>query len=112
METQPPFDTSSEPTMVTGRAVEPPAPPPPSVSSAQPTVIGGRTVEPPQPPFTPSPPPAPAKGGSSKTIIIVVVVLLVLCCCCAVIAGIALAPAIQEQIESISSLLMPFLPLA
>lgn len=111
METQPPFDTSSEPTMVTGRAVEPPVSPPPSESSAQATVIGGRAFEPPEPPFTPAPPPAPAKGGNTKTIIIVVVVLLVLCCCCAVIAGIALAPAIQEQIESISSLLTPFLPM-
>jgi len=61
METQSPFDTSSEPTMVTGRAVEPPAPPPPSDSSAQQTVIGGRAVEPPLPPFTPPQPPEPAQ---------------------------------------------------
>ena len=54
--------------------------------------------------------PSPAKGGGNKTVIIVVVVLLVLCCCCAVIAAVALFPAVQEQIESISSLLMPFLP--
>ena len=95
METQPPFDTSSEPTMVTGRAVEPPPlPPPQSPEPAQPIQ-----------------PPAPAKGGGgNKTLIIVVVVLLVLCCCCAVIAAVALFPAVQEQIESISSLLMPFLP--
>jgi hypothetical protein len=97
METKPPFDTSSEPTMVAGRAVEPSPPlsPPPL----------------PPEPAQPIQPPAPAKGGGNKTLIIVVVVLLVLCCCCAVIAAVALWPAVQEQIQGISSLPMPFLPL-
>jgi len=76
-----------------------------------PTVIGGRTVEPPQPPFTPSPPPAPAKGGQQQDDHHRRRRVAGVCCCCASDCPASRLLRDPEQIESISSLLMPFLPL-
>ena len=79
----PPADSLSQPTVI-----------PSGEAESLPTIIGGRAVEPPPPPeppfapVSPSAPPAPSGGNSKRNIIIAVVVAVVLlCCCCPAVLG-------------------------
>lgn len=97
-------DVSSEPTMIVGKAAQPPAP------ESRPDLSGPSTLPPPPASPPPGEPPAPGLSDRNKTLIVVGSIVLFLCCgCLALIVVTSLMPSGQPSVVPVPQTMLPLL---